>query len=190
MIEEETQRKAIEIIHSALRSKNPKVDKDWKLSLEIENAIFQQTKDVVEPFYSANFSKYYTSLRRRQYSRKVRSMAYNLRNWKRNPELYDKVVSRKISPSKLVSAAPDELFPSLWENHKQAAAERLRRIVSANRPQKKKGDSAENRGLYRCPKPSCRSWDTLFYYQLQLRSADEPMTNFYVCNKCGNQWKK
>lgn len=24
-----------------------------------------------------------------------------------------------------------------------------------------------------------------YYYQLQTRSADEPMTTFYICNKCG-----
>jgi transcription elongation factor S-II len=27
------------------------------------------------------------------------------------------------------------------------------------------------------------------YYQMQTRSADEPMTTFVTCLKCGNKWK-
>ena len=27
------------------------------------------------------------------------------------------------------------------------------------------------------------------YYQLQTRSADEPMTTFVTCISCGNRWK-
>ena len=27
------------------------------------------------------------------------------------------------------------------------------------------------------------------YYQLQTRSADEPMTTFVTCVSCGNRWK-
>lgn len=28
------------------------------------------------------------------------------------------------------------------------------------------------------------------FFQMQTRSADEPMTTFYRCQKCGNQWKE
>ena len=36
---------------------------------------------------------------------------------------------------------------------------------------------------YRCKKRKCT------YYQLQTRSADEPMTTFVTCLNCGNRWK-
>ena len=36
---------------------------------------------------------------------------------------------------------------------------------------------------YRCGKNKCT------YYELQTRSADEPMTTFVNCLDCGNRWK-
>ena len=35
----------------------------------------------------------------------------------------------------------------------------------------------------RCKKKECT------YYQLQTRSADEPMTTFVTCTNCGKRWK-
>lgn len=35
----------------------------------------------------------------------------------------------------------------------------------------------------KCKKNNCA------YYQLQTRSADEPMTTFVTCNDCGKKWK-
>lgn len=37
----------------------------------------------------------------------------------------------------------------------------------------------------RCPK--C-DHTRAYYFQLQIRSADEPMTTFYKCCSCGHQW--
>ncbi len=41
-------------------------------------------------------------------------------------------------------------------------------------------------GLFKCGK--CKSTKTT-YYQMQTRSADEPMTTFVTCTGCGNKWK-
>lgn len=40
-----------------------------------------------------------------------------------------------------------------------------------------------------CPKDECGG-DKAYFYQLQIRSADEPMTTFYKCTKCGNKWRE
>jgi len=40
--------------------------------------------------------------------------------------------------------------------------------------------------MFKCNK--CGKRETT-YYQLQTRSADEPMTTFHTCCRCGNRWK-
>ncbi|CAK5277869.1 unnamed protein product [Mycena citricolor] len=37
--------------------------------------------------------------------------------------------------------------------------------------------------------PTCNN-DKAYFYQLQIRSADEPMTTFYRCTKCAHQWRE
>jgi len=39
-----------------------------------------------------------------------------------------------------------------------------------------------------CRNEGCRN-TKYFYYQLQTRSADEPMTTFYICKKCERTYK-
>ena len=41
-------------------------------------------------------------------------------------------------------------------------------------------------GMIQCRK--CKSMKT-DYYQLQTRSADEPMTTYVTCYNCENRWK-
>lgn len=40
-----------------------------------------------------------------------------------------------------------------------------------------------------CPVESC-GFDKAYFFQLQIRSADEPMTTFLKCTKCGHQWRE
>jgi hypothetical protein len=42
-------------------------------------------------------------------------------------------------------------------------------------------------GLYKCPK--CSRSETVFY-QMQTRSADEPMTTFITCILCNHSWRE
>lgn len=70
---------------------------------------------------------------------------------------------------------PWEIYPERWE-------EIIRQMEAANAP--KKEELVE--GIFTCGK--CRSKYTT-YFQMQTRSADEPMTVFVTCKKCGNRWK-
>lgn len=37
--------------------------------------------------------------------------------------------------------------------------------------------------------PTC-GHDKAYFFQLQIRSADEPMTTFYKCVNCTHQWRE
>jgi DNA-directed RNA polymerase III subunit RPC11 len=37
--------------------------------------------------------------------------------------------------------------------------------------------------------PRC-SHQRAYFFQMQTRSADEPMSTFYRCVECGHQWKE
>lgn len=49
-----------------------------------------------------------------------------------------------------------------------------------------KASEEDYNGLFKCGK--CKSVKTS-YYQLQTRSADEPMTTYVTCRNCGSKWK-
>ncbi|CRJ79413.1 hypothetical protein BN1708_000010 [Verticillium longisporum] len=40
-----------------------------------------------------------------------------------------------------------------------------------------------------CPKEGCNG-DEAAFFQVQIRSADEPMTTFFKCMACGNRWRE
>ncbi|KAI9756116.1 MAG: hypothetical protein M4579_004003 [Chaenotheca gracillima] len=40
-----------------------------------------------------------------------------------------------------------------------------------------------------CPAENCDGGKA-FFYQVQIRSADEPMTTFLKCTTCGKRWKE
>jgi len=48
------------------------------------------------------------------------------------------------------------------------------------------GTKEATTNMFKCNK--CKQRECT-YYQLQTRSADEPMTTFVTCTYCGNRWK-
>lgn len=95
-----------------------------------------------------------------------------LENLKRFPDFRKKVVSEKLS-TKIVSLSFMDMRPESNEKKGPVA-------VSSSDHQ----DVSD--GIFKCAK--CNKRKTT-YYSRQLRSADEPMTNFITCLNCGNRWK-
>jgi transcription elongation factor S-II len=103
------------------------------------------------------------------------------RNLQRNPELCERLKNKTIKTHTLIDmkpwqAVPDGIYAKTREEriHKELRKEFLAR------------EAQNQTGFFRCGK--CKSYKTS-YYQLQTRSADEPMTTFVSCLNCNNNFK-
>lgn len=129
----------------------------------VENEIYKQAGSMVSQAYKAKF----------------RNLHFNLKD-AGNPDLRRKVMSGDVAPDVLVVLSPEELA----SNVKKEENQRIR--------DKKLFDSAPSAAKqattdqFQCGK--CRQRKTT-YYQMQTRSADEPMTTFVSCLNCNNRWK-
>lgn len=114
------------------------------------------------------------------YINKARSLYTNLipNNYINNKRLLLRVKNREFTPEKLVNMSAQELFPENW---KQLIDEKYKRDKVLYETKK---ESMTDQ--FKCAK--CKGRETC-YYELQTRSADEPMTIFITCLNCGNRWK-
>ena len=93
-----------------------------------------------------------------------------------NNELIELLHNGTVDPSNLATMSPAELFPSRWKTvQKCLALERERKETSGFRTDQ-----------FTCSR--CRGTDCS-YYQLQTRSADEPITTFVTCLTCTKRWR-
>ena len=99
----------------------------------------------------------------------------------RVPGLKDLIKDNKINPKKVAECTPDELSPSgLYSQMMQKL-----KLRDLKREEARRQEENYN-GILKCGK--CKSLKTS-YFQLQTRSADEPMTTFVTCKGCGHRWK-
>ena len=81
-------------------------------------------------------------------------------------------------PANLIAMTHEELYPEMWEDLIIKNKKKMDLLSLDNRQQ---GSTMFKCG--RCKKNNCT------YFQLQTRSADEPMTTFVTCLECNNRWK-
>jgi DNA-directed RNA polymerase subunit M/transcription elongation factor TFIIS len=114
-----------------------------------------------------NFVKYYSSNARRL----LANMSYTMNS----KVLISKIKNGHIDPYSLVKLTREELNPDIWASLRSKNLEKkvFKQVVSDD-------------GMFKCGK--CKSMKTV-YYQLQTRSADEPMTTFVTCTNCEARWK-
>lgn len=134
----------------------------------IYNAVLQiaDEKNIVKKWENVYFVQLYID--------KFRSLYINLQK----PEVKQLITNKQIKPHKLAFMTHQEMQPSRWAT----LIEDLK-IKNQNKYTPKIEASTDNFTCYKCKSKECS------YYQLQTRSADEPMTTFVTCIKCGNRWK-
>ncbi|BGP44300.1 transcription elongation factor TFIIS [Rhodotorula kratochvilovae] len=113
------------------------------------------------------------------YRNKMRSFYLNLKA-ANNPSLREDVVSGEISVVALYEMDPKDMASDerKAENRKLVAANLFKAQAAA--PQQAETDAFQ---CGKCKQRRC------MYYQMQTRSADEPMTTFVTCLSCNNRWK-
>jgi transcription elongation factor S-II len=150
---------------------------DPSYAVNIEKSIFnwaiRQTKErhEVPAWENTNF--------RERYKRKYTSILFNLKQ----PEahLVDRITKGEVKTSTIAFLESHEIFPS--GPTAVAMNEIKMNELKLELAQEK---SEDFKGLFTCGK--CKSRKTT-YYQLQTRSADEPLTTFVTCLNCKKRWK-
>ena len=115
----------------------------------------------------------------KEYKAKFRQLSFNLRDPK-NPDLRAQVADGLIDPVSLLDLAPEQLASAARRTENEAIREHA--TNEAVRGQRKEAST----DAFKCGKCKQRKCT---YYQLQTRSADEPMTTFVTCVNCDNRWK-
>jgi DNA-directed RNA polymerase subunit M/transcription elongation factor TFIIS len=117
---------------------------------------------------------------RNAYTQKILSVRYNLNL---RPDLLEKMKNGEYSIKGFVFSQPWEICPQKWEEAFDSASKKALRYADASSADPETMPD----GMLTCGK--CKSKKTS-YFEMQTRSADEPMTVFAKCHACGARWKQ
>lgn len=108
------------------------------------------------------------------YLARVRTIYINLKNI----SVRNMIQNKLVKAHSLAYMTHQQLRPDKWD-----ALIQEKKIRDDNKYEPKLEASTDNFKCWKCKSKKCT------YYQLQTRSADEPMTTFVNCLDCGNRWK-
>jgi DNA-directed RNA polymerase subunit M/transcription elongation factor TFIIS len=76
--------------------------------------------------------------------------------------------------------------PDILEPKGLYSVKKFELLERDNKLEKIKMRADDYEGQFKCGKCKSKKTD---YYQLQTRSADEPMTTYVTCKACSHRWK-
>jgi len=145
--------------------------KTQKNAINLEKGVFNWTikectnRKVVKKWENQYFVQIYLD--------KLKSVYLNL-----NEKIVAKLLSKEIKAEEIAFMTHQELDFERWEKLIQAKNKRTENKSETN--------IVASTDTFKCGK--CHSRDCT-YYQMQTRSADEPMTTFVTCIQCDHKWK-
>jgi DNA-directed RNA polymerase subunit M/transcription elongation factor TFIIS len=104
---------------------------------------------------------------------------FNPNSYVGNKELFDRYKNKEITFDDISKMDLYELFPSRWKEQFESQQIREKRQLEGNRSM-----ATDIFLCTKCWKRECT------YYEMQTRSADEPMTIFITCLNCGKHWRQ
>jgi DNA-directed RNA polymerase subunit M/transcription elongation factor TFIIS len=96
-----------------------------------------------------------------------------------NSRLYERLKEGEFKPCDIAAMTFQELFPEKWKELEEHAMKREVKMLEV--------DKSMATDMFKCSR--CQKRQTT-YYEMQTRSADEPMTQFIRCLNCGKQWRQ
>lgn len=145
---------------------------DHIIILNMEKGIFNSTIEICRKsgfnikWSDPNFAKIYAT--------KARKILANISYTKNSSKFKNDLLQGKFEPYLVHSLTREQMNPELWKNLGNLNIEKI-----TIKPIKFEG-------MFKCKRCKSNSTD---YYQLQTRSADEPMTTFVTCSSCSYRWK-
>jgi len=152
-----------------------------KISSNLEKGIFNYSIDTSEKLKIIKKWDNYKFVN--IYLQKFKMILYNLKN----EILLNKLINKEFKAHELAFLNHQALRPDLWDkliNEKKTKDEhKFKPNIEA---------STDELICFKCKSKglSKEEYTKCTYYQLQTRSADEPMTTFATCINCGNRWKQ
>lgn len=96
-----------------------------------------------------------------------------------NKRLLTRMKAGELQMEDLTRLEDMELFPENWKRLQDQQTVREQKLLE--------GKAAAATDMFKCGR--CGKRETT-YYEMQTRSADEPMTIFITCVNCGKKWKQ
>jgi transcription elongation factor S-II len=155
-----------------IRNKLNEIIKNEQICINLEKGIFNFTiqkaeiNHIVKKWDNTGFIQIYID--------QLKSIYMNIKN----PVLLKKIKKKQIYAHKVAFMTHQEMQPKKWKKMIDK-----KKIKDENRYTPKVEASTDNFTCWKCKSNKCT------YYQLQTRSADEPMTTFVTCLDCGQRWK-
>jgi transcription elongation factor S-II len=154
-----------------IRKKIDKILNNEKASLNLEKGIYNyalkeaDNRKIVKKWDNKFFVQIYLN--------HLKSILNNL-----NEKWIEEINNSSIQSHKLAFMTHQELNHIKWSELIEAKSKRDKNKFETN--------LAAATDTFTCRK--CKA-NQCTYYQMQTRSADEPMTTFVTCIPCGNRWK-
>ena len=163
-----------EFFRNNIRTKLNEFIQDENLSKNLEKGIYNyaikeaNTQKVIKLWDNPKFVLIYKN--------RLYSVFSNLKN---DTEGYiDQIKNGTLLPQNFAYMTHQELNPTKW---KELIDKKM--IVDKNKYETNVEAATDTFTCRKCKSKKCT------YYQLQTRSADEPMTTFVTCIDCGCRWK-
>eukprot|EP00914_Ancora_sagittata_P000013 GHVO01000023.1.p1 GENE.GHVO01000023.1~~GHVO01000023.1.p1 ORF type:complete len:308 (+),score=46.88 GHVO01000023.1:316-1239(+) len=118
----------------------------------------------------------------KEYGNQLRAIKSNLGD-KKNSELNVRIYMGAIQAESLATMTSVEMASDAKKRQRQKAK---KNAIEACQSDWDLRNIKRAAGQFPCGK--CKSQNTV-YFQMQTRSADEPMTTYVNCLECGNRWK-